>query len=260
MTEFINDDASRDLRSFGRRRGRKISPRQQSLMTDLLPRVAVDPTRPAPVPLADLFEPDHFPPPLPSSASSRPLAFGEARERATTDVWLEIGFGGAEHLIWQAEHHPGVGIIGCEPFEEGVVKALTAIEEKPLANVRLYADDARTILRWLPPASIARAFVLFPDPWPKRKHAKRRLINPATVELLARVIRPGGELRIGTDIGDYVRTLLIALHTHPAFAWQASCPDDWRIRPADWPQTRYEQKALREGRRGYFFRFVRRPD
>jgi tRNA (guanine-N7-)-methyltransferase len=112
----------------------------------------------------------------------------------------------------------------------------------------------------LPAASIARAFVLFPDPWPKRKHVKRRLLNPETVDLLARVMRPGGELRIATDIGDYVRTLLLAMHAHPSFMWQAGSPSDWRVRPSDWPQTRYEQKALREGRRGYFFRFVRRGD
>lgn len=238
MTKPTRDEDGRDLRSFGRRRGRKISARQQALMDEVLPRLSVDPSQQPPVPLAGLFG---------SAATS-------------ADVWLEIGFGGAEHLIWQAEHHPHVGLIGCEPFEEGVVKALTAIEEKNLANIRLYTDDARTILRWLPPASVSRVFVLFPDPWPKRKHVKRRLINPQTVEMIARVLKAGGELRIGTDIGDYVRTLLIALGGHPAFDWQATCPQDWRVRPADWPQTRYEQKALREGRRGYFFRFIRRPD
>lgn len=238
MTNPTRDADGLDLRSFGRRRGRKISARQQALMDDLLPRLSIDPSQTAPVPLVELF----------------------AKEPAPADIWLEIGFGGAEHLIWQAEHHRDVGLIGCEPFEEGVVKALTAIEEKRLANVRLYTDDARTILRWLPSASIGRVFILFPDPWPKRKHVKRRLINPQTVAMIARVLKPGGELRIGTDIGDYVRTLLIALAAHPSFAWQVDCPQDWRVRPADWPQTRYEQKALREGRRGYFFRFARRAD
>lgn len=221
-----------ELRSFGRRRGRKLSPRQEGLLRELLPKIAVDPSTIA----NEIFcSPD------------------------TREVWLEIGFGGSEHLIWQAEHNAGVMLIGCEPFEEGVVKALTAIDEKGLANVRIYADDARHILRALPQASIARVFILFPDPWPKRKHAKRRLLNPETVALLARILRPGGELRIGTDIGDYVRTLLVALHGNPFFAWQARDPQDWRVRPDDWPQTRYEQKALREGRRGYFFRFLRRP-
>jgi tRNA (guanine-N7-)-methyltransferase len=247
MNAPASDDGSSDLRSFGRRRGRKISARQQALMMNLLPRVIVDPDQPPPEPLVGLF-------------STTVLMASDADRQTPTDVWLEIGFGGAEHLIWQSEHHPDVGIIGCEPFEEGVVKALTAIEEKRLANIRLYADDARTILRWLPPASISRAFVLFPDPWPKRKHARRRLINPTTVDLLARVIRPGGELRLATDIGDYVRTMLIAAAGHPSFDWQAAGPADWRVRPADWPQTRYEQKALREGRRGYFFRFRRRAD
>ena len=221
---------ARDLRSFGRRRGRKLSPRQESLLTYLLPTVAIDPAT-----LSDDFS--SLPPPR--------------------EVWLEIGFGGSEHLIWQASHNPDKLVIGCEPFEEGIVKALASIEEQKLSNVRIDPDDGRHVLRALPAASISRAFVLFPDPWPKRKHAKRRLLNPDTVSLLARVMRPGAELRIGTDIGDYVRTLLIALHAHPAFAWEAASPSDWRVRPDDWPQTRYEQKALREGRRGYFFRFVR---
>jgi tRNA (guanine-N7-)-methyltransferase len=177
---------------------------------------------------------------------------------APPPLWLEIGFGGAEHLIWQAERNPHATIIGCEPFEEGVVKALAAIQEKRLTNVRIHPDDAREVLRALPAASLGRVFILFPDPWPKRKHVKRRLVSRSLLDQLARVMAPGAELRIATDIGDYVRTILIALADHPAFVWQAAAPDDWRARPADWPQTRYEQKALREGRRGYFLRFVRR--
>ena len=173
-------------------------------------------------------------------------------------LWLEIGFGGGEHLIWQAVRHPDVTLIGCEPFEDGVVKVLTAIEEQNLGNIRLRGDDVRPLLRALPPQSIDRAFVLFPDPWPKRKHVKRRLVSKPLLDLLARVLRPGAELRIATDIGDYLRTMLIALMAHPDFAWAAARPGDWRVRPDDWPETRYEQKALREGRRGYFLRFRRR--
>ncbi len=269
----------RDLRSFGRRRGRKLSPRQATLMAELLPAVAIDLSRPAqfdglfdaamhalagvrPSDLARLRRDGSDPMLLPRTCqrSDPPIlpASGGTGQTPISEVWLEIGFGGGEHLIWQAEHNAHVGIIGCEPFEDGVVKVLTAIDDKCLRNILLLPDDARPLLRWLPPASIARAFVLFPDPWPKRKHVKRRLVNPSTLDLLARVLKPGAELRIGTDIGDYVRTLLIAIHAHPAFAWGAASPRDWRQRPADWPPTRYEQKAIREGRRGYFFRFQRR--
>jgi tRNA (guanine-N7-)-methyltransferase len=219
-----------ELRSFGRRRGRKISARQEGLRDQLLPRVSV-PIREA-CDLAALFP--------------------EARE-----IWLEIGFGGAEHLIWQAKANPDVGLIGCEPFEDGVVKALAAIEDGGLANVRVHPDDARPLLRWLPDASLGRAFILFPDPWPKKRHQKRRLFSADLLRELARAMKPGAELRLGTDIGDYARSSLLALRQVPAFRWLAESPADWRDRPPDWPQTRYEAKAIREGRRRYFFRFVR---
>lgn len=226
----MSDDSVHELRSFGRRRGRKASGRQDALKRDLLPRVAVDLTTPA-------------------------AAAGAADPAAP--LWLEIGFGGGEHLVWQAQHNPSVTFIGCEPFEDGVVKVLTAIDEGKLGNIRLHMGDARDVLRWLPPQSISRAFILFPDPWPKRKHRKRRLVNPGTLSLLARVMKPGAELRIGTDIGDYAHTMLEAFRSQNVFAWQAESPRDWRIRPEDWPPTRYEQKAEREGRRRYYFRFLR---
>jgi len=222
-----------EIRSFGRRRGRKLSQRQERLLAELLPRVAVDPAGPAPRDLRDLFPP------------------------GISAVWLEIGFGGAEHLVWQAKANPDVGLIGCEPFEEGLVKALTAVDECGLGNVRLLGDDVRPLLRWLPDASLARAFILFPDPWPKKRHQKRRLFSPDLLRLLARVMAPGAELRLATDIGDYARTALGAIAGAPEFRWTAEQPADWRQRPADWPGTRYEAKAGREGRRCYFFRFVR---
>lgn len=222
-----------ELRSFGRRRGRKISARQAGLLTELMPRVAVDPSSPPPRDIGGLFAPD------------------------ISSVWLEIGFGGSEHLIWQAKANPSVGLIGCEPFEEGLVKALSAIDEGGLANVRLLGDDVRPLLRWLPAASVARVFILFPDPWPKKRHQKRRLFSPDLLRLLARVMRSGAELRLATDIGDYARTALLAVAAAPEFRWTADGPSDWRVRPADWPGTRYEAKAGREGRRCYFFRFVR---
>lgn len=224
---------SAEIRSFGRRRGRKLSARQEMLLSELLPKVAVDPAAPVPRDLAGLFAP------------------------GTSAVWLEIGFGGAEHLIWQARANPSVGLIGCEPFEEGVVKALTAIADDGIGNVRLLGDDVRPLLRWLPERSISKVFILFPDPWPKKRHQKRRLFSPGLLRMLARVMVPGAELRLATDIGDYARTALLAIQGTVDFRWIAEGPEDWRVRPADWPGTRYEVKAGREGRGCYFFRFLR---
>ena len=224
-----------DLRSFGRIRGRKLSARQDALLRDLLPKVAVDPARP----LAGRTGAISLP-----AAQSRPL-------------WLEIGFGGGEHLVWQARHHTDADLIGCEPYVEGVVKVLSAIREERLGNVRIHAGDARDVLRCLPDASVGRAFVLFPDPWPKKRHVKRRLINVDTLQLLARVMRPGAELRLATDIGDYARTMLLALAAVPDLVWTAQSALDWRERPADWPQTRYEAKANRVGRRCMYLRIIR---
>jgi tRNA (guanine-N7-)-methyltransferase len=202
-------------------------------MRELLPRVSLDLTSAAPRELSDLFG-------------------GTACE-----VWLEIGFGGGEQLIWQAERNPGVGFIGCEPFVGGIAKALTAIEARRLNNIRLYSDDARQVLRWLPDASISRAFVLFPDPWPKKRHRKRRFVARETLGMLARVMRCGAELRIATDIGDYARTILLAVRSLTDFRWLVSGATDWRTRPADWPATRYEEKAIREGRHCTYLRFIR---
>ncbi len=213
-----------DLRSFGRLRGRRLSARQQSLLDEVLPRLALDLAGPCPQSLQSLF--------------AAPVR----------EVWLEIGFGGAEHLVWQAHHNPDVGIIGCEVFEDGLVKAASAIEEHALAGVRLSTDDARDLLRWLPEGRLARVFVLFPDPWPKKRHAKRRLVSRATLDLLARAMAPGAELRIATDIGDYARAILLAAAAHPALVWQARAPQDWRERGPDWP--RRATKPRREGRGG----------
>lgn len=229
---MTGDQQDLELRSYGRRRGRKRSPRQEALLRDVLPKVAVD----LAVPGQDLFG----------------LADGPARE-----LWLEIGFGGGEHLLWQARENSSVTLIGCEPFEDGAVKVLDQIERDRIANIRLHVGDARDVLRWLPEASVARAFILFPDPWPKRKQQKRRLINAHLLSMLARVLQPRAQLRIGTDIGDYARSLLEAFEGEPRFRWLAKGPADWRLRPSDWPETRYEAKAEREGRRRYYFRFER---
>lgn len=191
---------------------------------------------------------------------------GDPAQAATADlfgpeprrVWLEIGFGGAEHLIWQARANPDVGLIGAEPFEEGVVKALAGIADFNLTNVRLHPDDARPLLDWLPAACVDRAFILFPDPWPKKRHAKRRLVAPSLLRSLGRVMRQGGELRLATDIASYAGEMLLAVRQEGSFAWLAGAPEDWRQRPADWPETRYGQKARREGRAANYFRLRRR--
>jgi len=210
-----------------------LSPRQKGLWQHVLPRVALPHDASALLRPAELFTP------------------------SASEVWLEIGFGGGEHLIWQATHNPNVGLIGCEPFEDGVVKVLSAVNAEWLANIRVHADDGRPLLRLLPDASIARAFILFPDPWPKKRHHKRRLVSSETVAELARIVRAGGELRIATDIGAYACAILRAVLGHGSFRWMAAGPEDWRNRPPDWPQTRYEAKALQESRRCYYFRFER---
>ena len=223
----------RDLRSYGRRRGRTLSPRQKGLWLDVLPRVAL---------------------PRDAAGLQRPA---ELFTPPAGKLWLEIGFGGGEHLIWQATHNPNVGLIGCEPFEDGVVKVLSAVDSGRLANIRVHADDGRPLLRLLPDASVDRVFVLFPDPWPKKRHHKRRLVSSETVVELARILGTDGELRVATDIGEYACAILRAVLGNGSFRWMAAGPEDWRNRPPDWPQTRYEAKALREGRRCYYFRFGR---
>ncbi|MGD9538981.1 MAG: tRNA (guanosine(46)-N7)-methyltransferase TrmB [Alphaproteobacteria bacterium] len=172
-------------------------------------------------------------------------------------VWLEIGFGGGEHLAAQAAAHPGIGFIGCEPFVNGVASLARHAEEAGLGNLRVFVDDARLLLPRLEAASIGRAFVLYPDPWPKLRHHKRRIVNPETVGQLAALLEDGAELRLATDHPGYARWMLYHLTRHPAFAWLARGPSDWRERPADWPATRYEEKAIRAGRRPYYFRFER---
>lgn len=232
--ESGNSTAEGPLRSYGRRKGHSLSPRQQRLLSGLLPKIELDLGDPPPANLASLFGRDSL--------------------RA---LWLEIGFGGAEHLLWQAASQPDVGLIGCEPFINGVVKALDGIEQCGLRNIRLHNGDAREVVAWLPDGAVARVFLLFPDPWPKRRHHKRRLMSTDTLEGLARILQPGGELRFATDSADYAGAGLAAALRHGAFRWLASAPRDWRERPPDWPQTRYEQKAIADGRRPVYLRFER---
>ena len=214
---------------YGRRKGPKPSARQVELRRTLLPQLVFDPSKDAL---------DQFP-------------------RQVRELWLEVGFGAGEHLVWQAEHHPDAGLIGAEPYEMGVNKLLGKLAEKPLDNVRIFEGDGRDIVAALPDASLSRFFLLFPDPWPKTRHHKRRFLQTAMLDELARLLVPGAELRFATDDKSYLPYALERLLAHPAFDWLAEGPSDWRARPAGWPPTRYESKAIKGP--PTFLRFVRRP-
>lgn len=174
------------------------------------------------------------------------------------ELWLEIGFGGGEHLAAQAEAHPRVGLIGVEFFRNGIAALLRDCSERNLDNVRILEDDARLLLNHLPDDSLDRAFLLFPDPWPKTRHHKRRFVQRETLYALARVLKPGAEFRLASDDPGYQVWMLRHMIDHPAFEWTARRPRDWQQRCQDWPATRYEEKAIAEGRQPIFLKFRRR--
>jgi tRNA (guanine-N7-)-methyltransferase len=212
-------DPEAPLRSFGRIKSRAIKPRQAVLFETLLPSIRL------PDPAAGLI----------NVAALMPDA---------TEAWLEIGFGGGEHLAAQAAAHPTALMIGCEPFINGVASALRPIDEGGLTNVRLHADDARAVVEALPDASLDRILILFPDPWHKARHNKRRLIQPAFAADLARVLKPGGRLRFVTDWKAYAGWALERFLATPGLVWLADEAADWRIAPTDHVVTRYEEKRL----------------
>lgn len=172
-------------------------------------------------------------------------------------VWLEVGFGGGEHMVHQAARNPGVGIIGCEPFVKGVAMLLGKIRAAGVDNLAVHPGDVRDLFDVLPDGSVDKAFVLYPDPWPKKRHHRRRFVTPEFLAPLARVLKPGAEVRVATDIPDYVRQTLEEM-PKAGFDWLAEQPDDWRTPWDDWISTRYEQKALREGRAPHYLTFRRR--
>lgn len=221
--------------TYGRRRGRPLKPKGKALLATVLPGLEV--ALPA---AGGLLAPDRL--------------FGREPER----LWLEIGFGAGEHLAWQASHHPECDFLGAEVFLEGIAALLGRIEQNRLRNIRIHQGDARDLLDALAPASLARVFILFPDPWPKRRHHKRRLLQPEFLDSLATLMADGAELRLATDHAAYLRWMLQRLTCHPAYQWLAQRPGDWRERPDDWPASRYEIKALAEGRRPAFLRFRRK--
>ncbi|BBK40306.1 tRNA (guanine-N(7)-)-methyltransferase [Allostella vacuolata] len=221
---------------YGRRQGRRLRAGQQDVLAEGLETLGID--RPGPgsrVDPAGLFPP------------------------ACSAFWLEVGFGAGEHLAWQAARHPDVGMLGAEPFVNGVVRLLAQVRRDGLRNVRVLPDDARALIDALPDASIERAFVLHPDPWPKVRHHKRRFVATENLDRLARVLVDGGLLRLATDDLDYLDWMLEHALSHPHFQWQASGPEAWRDRPEDWPVTRYEEKAVREGRRSWRIQLRRVP-
>ena len=217
----------------GRRKGRALGKRRTRLLETLLPQFSVALPESGRLDLGALF-PGGGP------------------------VWVEIGFGGGEHLAWQAEQHPETGFVGVELFVNGIASLLRHIDERRLSNVRVLAEEAGAVLAALPDAAVGRLFALFPDPWPKARHHKRRLIRPAILDEIARVLAPGAEFRFATDHGGYCRWTLARLLAHPGLAWPAETAADFRARPADWPATRYEQAAAAEGRPATYLTFVRR--
>jgi len=228
-----NDHTQRAF--FGRRKGQHpLKPRQAALFETLLPRIGLDLTKPAPADLGTLFA---DPP---------------------EQLRLEIGFGGAEHLIAQAVANPRSGFIGSDGFVTAIAKALTAIEDKTLGNIRLHFGDASELLDWLPAGALARIDLLYPDPWPKRRHWKRRFIQDDNLKRLARILKPGGELRFATDIADYAAYALARVMRSNDFVWTAERAEDWRQPWPGFSRTRYEAKAIREGRTPAYFIFRKR--
>lgn len=215
------------IRSFGRKRGRKLRPSRSALFDRLLPQLLIS------LPPQDLF-----------IHPARPL-------------WLEIGFGGGEHLVEQAKNHSKINFIGCEPYVNGMASLLVAINALKLTNIRLYDNDARLLLEQLPDASIERLFILFPDPWPKSRHHKKRIIAKNSLELFYRKLTMGGLLRIATDHADYGTWILEHMFAFRKFGWQAQCQEDWDTPPQGWIKTRYQIKAEAEGRKAVFLDWIK---
>lgn len=222
-------DAARPRAFFGRAKGKKLRTGQENVLQTLLPELRIDPD----------------------------MTLDSAFGRPVSQLWLEIGFGGGEHLAHQARGNPDIGFVGCEPFINGMAKLLAVIELEKLDNIRLWDRDATELLPRLPESVFDTVYLLYPDPWPKRRQRKRRFISDETLEMLARLIKPGGEFRFATDIDDYAGWGLTRILQSKHFTWTAEKPDDWRKPWANWPGTRYEAKALREGRVPSYMTFKR---
>jgi tRNA (guanine-N7-)-methyltransferase len=224
------NDPSITRRLYGRRSGHKLRAGQEALLEALLPALSVPDE--GPITSQRLF------------GGSRPLHF-------------EIGFGSGEHLAFRADLLPDHGFIGAEPFLNGVVAALTHIRDGHLANVRLHMGDALQVLDRVPDGALSFVYLLHPDPWPKARHAKRRMVNPGPLDLIATKLKPGGELRLGTDDPTYCRWSMMVMNGRRDFEWLAESANDFLTRPGGWPETRYEAKARRQGREVWYFRYRR---
>ena len=216
-------------RLYGRSTGHRLRAGQEELLADMLPRVA-----------------------MPDGGLDARMLFGDDRA-----LEFEIGFGSGEHLSAQAEARPDRGFIGCEPFLNGVVAALAKVDDRELGNVRIHMGDALDVLERLPDGSLDRVYLLHPDPWPKARHAKRRMVNHGPLDLIAAKLKPGCEFRLGTDDPTYCRWSMMIMNQRRDFAWQARAASDFVTRPSDWPETRYEAKARRKGHEVWYFRYLR---
>jgi tRNA (guanine-N7-)-methyltransferase len=229
MTAHKPGDPTTLNRLYGRSKGKKLRSEQTDLVGTLLPQISV---------------------PEEGELSSAVL-FGDTRP-----LHFEIGFGGGEHLAFRADLLPDHGFIGCEPFVNGVAQALTHIRDSGLHNVRLHMGDALDVLRRVPDASLSFVYLLHPDPWPKARHAKRRMMNDGPLDLIAAKLKPGGEFRFGTDHPVYLRHALMVMRRYRAqFEWLAQASADFQTRPGGWPETRYEAKARRIGHEVWYFRY-----
>jgi tRNA (guanine-N7-)-methyltransferase len=222
---MTQDDLPR-RRLYGRSKGKALRPHQNELIADLLPQLAIDLTA--------------------------PLGPRDGRE-----LRLEIGFGGGEHLIEAAAAEPDVDFIGCEPFINGMARLLSRIEAQGLQNIRLHRGDAADVLDRLPDACLSRIYLLYPDPWPKRRHRKRRFVSTNNLDRLSRTLLSGAELRFATDIDDYACWTLARLRARPDFFWRANVAQDWLSPWTSWTRTKYEGKAIAAGRRPAYLTFIR---
>lgn len=236
MTAHRPGDPTTINRLYGRSKGKKLRIGQQDLLDTLLPAISV---------------PDE-------GAVDAQALFGEPRP-----LHFEIGFGGGEHMAYRADLLPDHGFIGCEPFVNGVAQALVHVREGGLTNVRVHMGDALEVLARVPDGALSFVYMLHPDPWPKARHAKRRMMNDGPVEIIARKLRPGGEFRFGTDHPVYLRHALMIMQRHclgaeAPFEWLCGKPADFQVRPGGWPETRYEAKAREQGHEVWYFRYRRR--
>lgn len=220
---------------YGRRKGKKLRTQQQGAYEGILPAVT-------------LALPDGDAPVAPASFFDAPVK----------QVWMEIGFGHGEHLAWHAKNNPDVGFIGCEPFINGIAALCMQIGEHDLKNVRIWPDDARLLLSRLPAQSLDRLFIINADPWPKKRHHKRRFIQTEMLDKLHALLKPGAEFRMATDHPDLAEWLVEKTCAHPGFEWQAKCAADWQTRPADLPETKFQNKGLKAGRPTVFLNFIRK--